>query len=404
MKHKKPTRVAVLACGLAFTLIAAVSGSKDVSASKITVTSTTVASKTKTTVASKTTKTTVASKKTAAASKKTTTTTAVAAPVAAPKEIRLADIFPNASFAVRYAAMGIGAFDKVEKQFGLKINITEAAAPRDTLLTMVGGQADVSVSSLIPYLQVEQGGQHVAGTFAPFLGGGGVLVGLKKYEADRGTNLAKYKGSIMGYTREGSNSQLLLQLACENSGMVWADQKKIALAFGATTAALPLLQAGKVDLIATDPTTAVAAIDAGVAYLVLNFNDPKTATSLVGYQIGTVYAFNQSFVDKYPEVTAAFTAALGKGLQAINAVGDDAAKVLALFPASIQKQLADGWAKQWALVAPGIMGTDGSIPQKYIDETVRFGVKTGQLTPAQSATDVVSAVIDNSFIQKYLRG
>ena len=394
-QRKKPTRMAALACGLVFTLIAAVSGSKDVSASKMTVTSTTVASKTKTTIASKkTTKTTVASKK--------TTKTTVAVPVAAPTEIRVADIFTNAAFIVRYAAEGIGAFAEVEKKFGLKIKVTEAASPRDTLLTMVGGQADVSVSSLIPYLQVQQGGQKVKGVFAPFLGGGGVLVGLKKYEKDRGTNLALYKGSIMGYTREGSNSQLLMQLASENSGLVWADQKKNAIAFGTTSAALPLLQAGKVDLIATDPTTAVAAIDAGVAYLVLNFLDPKTATPLVGYQIGTVYAFNQSFVDKYPEVTYAFTAAMGKGLQAINAVGDDAAKVLALFPKDTQKLLADGWAKQWALVAPGILGTDGTTGDRYIDDTVRFGVKTGQLTPAQAA--VSRDVIDMSFINKFIKG
>jgi len=184
--------------------------------------------------------------------------------------------------------------------------------------------------------------------------------------------------------------------------MVWADVKKNAIAFGGTAAALPLLQAGRVDLIATDPTTAIAAINAGVGYLVLNFNDPKTSIPLVGYQVGTVYAFNQSFVDKYPEVTEAFVAALGQGLKAINAVGDNPAKVLALFPESIQKQLTDGWAAQWALVAPGIMGSDGVIPDEFIDDTIRFGVKTGQLTPAQSAGR--NAVVDNSFIKKYLKG
>jgi ABC-type nitrate/sulfonate/bicarbonate transport system substrate-binding protein len=319
-------------------------------------------------------------------------------PVAVPEEVRIVDLLPNAAFAARYAAMGIGAFDEVEEQFGTKITITEIASPRDSLVAMVEGQYDMSISSLVPFIKLAAAGKDLKVVFAPFIGGGGLVIGAKKWEEERGTDLSKFDGAQFGYTREGSASQLYFQLATERSGLVWEDQNKNA--FGQTSAAIPLLEAGRVDLIATDPTTAARAIELSLGYVVLNYNDLETSEPLIGKQIGVAYGFNQSFIDEYPEVTAAVVEALVKGLAAINEVGDDADAVLALFPEEIQAQLADGWATSWSLVAPGILGTDGSMPDNGVTDSVDFSLDAGKLTPEEAA--IVDDVVDNSFVEQAL--
>jgi ABC-type nitrate/sulfonate/bicarbonate transport system substrate-binding protein len=319
-------------------------------------------------------------------------------PVAVPEEVRIVDLLPNAAFAARYAAMGIGAFDEVEEQFGTKITITEIASPRDSLVAMVEGQYDMSISSLVPFIKLAAAGKDLKVVFAPFIGGGGLVIGAKKWEEERGTDLSKFDGAQFGYTREGSASQLYFQLATERSGLVWEDQNKNA--FGQTSAAIPLLEAGRVDLIATDPTTAARAIELSLGYVVLNYNDLETSEPLIGKQIGVAYGFNQSFIDEYPEVTAAVVEALVKGLAAINEVGDDADAVLALFPEEIQAQLADGWATSWSLVAPGILGTDGSMPDDGVTDSVDFSLDAGKLTPEEAA--IVDDVVDNSFVEQAL--
>jgi ABC-type nitrate/sulfonate/bicarbonate transport system substrate-binding protein len=288
----------------------------------------------------------------------------------------------------------MGAFADVEKKYGLTIHFTETGSAQDALNAMLGGSADMSVASLANFLKVQAAGKNVVATFAPFIGGGGVLIAPKKYEQERGTDLSKYADGTWGYTREGSVSQLLMKLAAEHAGLKWDDLKKVA--FGQPSAGLPLLEAGRIDVAAVDPTTAGQAIDSNVAYLALNFNDPKTAGPIIGEQLGTVYGFNKSFVDKYPEVAKALVGALSEGLDAVNKVANDPAAVLALFPPDIRAALNSGWAQAWPLSAPGVTASDGSMPPKAVADTLSFSQSAGLLTPQEAAT--ASTVVNNSFL------
>lgn len=312
----------------------------------------------------------------------------------APASVTFAGLAPNAAFAASYAARGTGAFDKVEEEFGTDIEFTELGTAQDAVNAMLGGSAQVSLAALNSYLIVEASGKDVVATFAPFIGGGGVLIGAKKYEESRGTDLSKYDGATFGYTSEGSGSQLLMKLAAENAGLSWDSLQHVA--FGQPSAGLPLLDAGRIDVAAVDPSTAAQAIDNGQAYLILNLNDPDTAGPVVGEQLGTVFGFNKSFTTDYPELTKALVAALVEGLDAVKAVADDPDAVLALFPQDVQDKLGEGFARAWEFSAPGVTASDGSMPEKAVQDTLSFGTSAGQLTPEQAA--VVDDVVDNSFL------
>jgi NitT/TauT family transport system substrate-binding protein len=373
-------RVAI-ACTALLGIIAAACGDDDSSSSA-------------TTAAAATSTTAVAAPSTATA---TTATPSSTAPAAHPDKVTIADIVPTAPFAARYAAMGMGAFDDVEKQFDLDIEFVEFGNGTDTLNAMLGGSADMASSAATGFIKAQGAGKDVTTVFAPFIGGGSMLIGAKKYEADRGTDLKKYDGATFGYTREGSSSQLYTAQAVTSVGLDWAKQGHVA--FGQVSAAIPLLEAGRADVVTTDPSTSAQAMNSGVGYLILNTNDKATAEPLIGLQLGSLYGFNKSFVTKYPEVTQALTDAFMKGLAAVKKAGNDPAAVLALFPKDIQDKLRDGWDQAWPLTAPGVLASDGSTPDKALQDTVKLTETAGLLTAeeAQAATKVV----DNSFVENF---
>lgn len=313
----------------------------------------------------------------------------------APSTVTFADISPSGPFAAEYAARGsTGAFAAVEKQFNTKINFTTVATPQESANAMLGGTVDVSFAALQSYLIIQSSGKNVVATIAPFVGGGGVIIGAKKYEQSRGTDLSKYAGATFGYTKEGSASQLYMKSLVTKAGVDWASVKHVA--FGSPTAGLPLLQAGRIDAAAVDPTTASKAIAAGTAYLIVNFNDATTAGA-VGQQLGTVYGFNKTFTTQYPELTKALVQAMLTGLNAVKKVADDASAVLALFPSDIQAKLSNGWAGSWALSKPGVLASDGTMSDASVKATLAFTEANGLINATQAAT--ATTVVDNEFVQ-----
>jgi NitT/TauT family transport system substrate-binding protein len=302
---------------------------------------------------------------------------------AAPSTVVFADNHPINVLAVRPVAEGIGAFSALEKQCHTNVKVVEYGNGGDIMNALVGGQADIGDSSAGSFAKVAAQGKQMQVVFSAFIGGGAVLIGGKKYEADRGSDVAKYAGATFGYPDPSGSCAYFTQAAAEKAGLNWASQKKVA--FGANSAAPVTLASGRADLICTDPSTAAAAVHAGTAYVVFNTNDQKTAVPIVGLQLGGVYGMNKSFVDKYPVLTQLLVDAFHKALKAIQAVASDPAKVLALFPKADQGPLSAGWSESWPLVAPAITANDGSMPQQAIDDSLSFDVKVGLIMAPQAA-------------------
>jgi ABC-type nitrate/sulfonate/bicarbonate transport system substrate-binding protein len=333
---------------------------------------------------------------TAACSSGSSASAGGSASCAAPGTVVFADNHPINVLAVRPVAEGIHAFDALQKQCNTKVKIVEYGNGGDIMNALVGGQADIGDSSAGSFAKVAAQGKQMQVVFSAFLGGGAVLIGRKKYEADRGSDIAKYAGGTFGYPDASGSCAYFTQAAAEHAGLDWNKQKKVA--FGANSAAPVTLASGRADLICTDPSTAASAVAAGTAYVVFNTNDEKTTVPILGLQLGGVYGMNKSFVDKYPVLTQKLVDAFHTSLNAIQANASDPAKVLALFPKADQGPLSKGWAQSWPLVAPAITANDGSFPQQAIDDSHSFDQKVGLLTDSQVAA--ARSMFNNTFIDK----
>jgi NitT/TauT family transport system substrate-binding protein len=315
---------------------------------------------------------------------------------AAPSTVVFADNHPINVLAVRPVAEGINAFADLEKKCNTKVKIVEYGNGSDVMNALVGGQADIGDSSATSFAKAEAKGKKMQVVFAAFVGGGAVLIGRKKYEADRGSDLAKYAGATWGYPDATGSCTFISQTAAEHAGLNWADQKKVV--FGSNSAAPVTLSSGRADILCTDPSTAAAAVAAGSAYIVFNCNDAQSAGPVLGELLGGVYGMNKSFVDKYPVLTQMLVQAFVKSLKAIQAVAGDPAKVLALFPQQDQGPLSKGWAESWPLVAPAITANDGSLPDKAISDSLAFAQKFGILSSADATT--AREMFNDTFVQK----
>ena len=319
---------------------------------------------------------------------------------AAPSTVVFADNPPINVLAVRPVAEGIHAFDAVEKECHTTIKVVQYGNGSGIIDALVGGQADIASASALSFAKIEVQGEQVQAVFAPFIGGGGVFIGRKQYEASRGSDIGKYAGSTFGYPDPNGSCAFFIQAAAEHAGLNWSAQKKVA--FGANSAAPAILSSGRADILCTDPSTAAAAVADGTAYVVSNTNDQKAAVPVLGLQLGDVYGMNKSFIDKYPVLTQKLVDAFYKALRAIQAVASDPAKVLALFPEADQGPLSPGWDQSWPLAAPAITENDGSMPQKAIDDTLAFDQKVGLLAASQIPT--IREIFNNTFIQKAQQG
>jgi ABC-type nitrate/sulfonate/bicarbonate transport system substrate-binding protein len=318
----------------------------------------------------------------------------------APPVVTVAVNQPINVLANRLVAQGTGVFTGLEKACHTSIQYLTESNGLGITNALVGGPADVAESSAVSAAKLEGTGQHVVVVFASFIGGGSIVVGAKKYQSSRGTDLAKYSGSTWGYPDPTGTAALYLQTAATKAGVNWSAQKTVA--YGLNSAGLAVLQSGRLDIAEMDPSTAALTIQTGVGYMVLNTNDAKTAKPVIGVQIGSSYVMTKSFVDKYPVLTQMLVDGWYKALRESQAAASDPARVLALFPAANQQSMSKGWASSWALVAPAIMASNGAMSSQAVSDTLSFAERYKLLTAAQAAA--AASIFDNKFIDKAMSG
>jgi ABC-type nitrate/sulfonate/bicarbonate transport system substrate-binding protein len=121
--------------------------------------------------------------------------TAAAGGCTAPSTVVFADNRPINVLAVRPVAQSTGAFDALEKECHTTVKVVQYGNGAGIVDALVGGQADIADASATSFAKIEIQGKQVQIVFAPFIGGGAVLIGRKQYEASRGSDIAKYAGS-----------------------------------------------------------------------------------------------------------------------------------------------------------------------------------------------------------------
>ncbi|WP_433502949.1 ABC transporter substrate-binding protein [Pseudonocardia halophobica] len=315
------------------------------------------------------------------------------APAKAPEKVSIATAGYLTIMAPLWAAQP--EFDKVAQEFGTEISFQQFGKATDAQTALLSGGVQVNTATSAGVsLQAALQDQAVVSTANMFTGGGIVLVGAKKYEAERGTNVAKYAGATWGYASEGSGSQRGSKAIVEHAGLSWADQKGVAL--GAIAAFEPALQSGRADIVAMDPTSAAKALTSGTGYVVFNSNDLDAYGPVVGPLLGNTVAVTDDFRKQYPELTQAVVTAYVQGLLKVRDAADVNA-FYALMPPEFQQAHPNDalLAEDWALSKPAFLAADGSFSAEAIAATTKFA----ELTPEQAQSPLVTATFDDSYVE-----
>jgi ABC-type nitrate/sulfonate/bicarbonate transport system substrate-binding protein len=262
-----------------------------------------------------------------------------------------------------------------------------------TALTTALAAGDVTFMILPSQIVLALNAQNrgVLGLMIESLGAATVLIGQKKYESTRGTDVTKYDGARWSYTTEGSASQVQAKLVVKNAGLDWAKQKPVAA--GSIQAEIPALQADRVDLVVMDPVSAAKAIETGIGYMILNLEENSKYYPYA--DMGTSLIARKAFVEQYPAFTAAIVAAELKGLRLLNDNINDPNKVLGLMPDDFKQVNSANWATEWKLVAPAFKGVSGLYSKIAIDQAV-FVTRFQYGFPASTLLD--TSALTNTYV------
>jgi NitT/TauT family transport system substrate-binding protein len=315
----------------------------------------------------------------------------------APSQVTLVHVEGYLSaFAVQQAAEGTGALTAVGNKFGTSVNLQDVGTGADALAALISGSGDGAILNASQLMKAVAAGQKLEAVFDTYLGGTAVLVGAKKYEKTRGTDLAAYNGSTWGYTSEGSATELYMEATAEAAGVNFLHQSRIAT--GGLASEIPALESGRVDIASVDAGTAGEMVSSGIGYVVFNQNDLTKAEPIVGQQIGNALVFRTDFIQKYPQLVQAIVDAFYSSLERIKAVTTNPQAVLKLFTAPAQQALSSGWATGWALQAPALVGLDGSFTPQQIQDTINFSEKYNLITAADAKS--APQAFNNTFVDK----
>jgi ABC-type nitrate/sulfonate/bicarbonate transport system substrate-binding protein len=262
----------------------------------------------------------------------------------------------NAYYAAHLAATQSGALTSALKSFSTSSKTTNFDSGPPLLAALASGDVSFMLLGASNVLGLNLKGQDVVGLATIAGGPQVVMVGAKKYESSRGTDVTAYDGAKWGFTAAGSQSAAADQAVVEAAGLDWSKQGQVAV--GGVSAYTAALQSGQVDILAMDPLTAGKVIDQGIGYVVTN---PQQAGGDFPFQAsGMTLIAKKDFVDKYPDLTKAIVKAEIDGLKQVQAVADDPAQVLKLMPAEFVTANSADWATSWPLEAPGVDGIDGT--------------------------------------------
>ncbi|WP_433502936.1 ABC transporter substrate-binding protein [Pseudonocardia halophobica] len=284
---------------------------------------------------------------------------------------------------------------EIEKKYNTKISYPGFGKGNDALTAMLGGSAQICNCSFNTALKAALASDELHYVVNMNKGAGTVAIAAKRYEAERGTDLAKFDGGNWGYTSEGSISQVSLKEAAEHSGLDWAKQKGIAL--GAMNAFAPALQTGRIDIAMMDVASAAQAVKDGIGYPVLNTNDLSVFGPIGGTLIGNGLVMPEKFRQQYPELSQDLVNAVVAGLNRVRTVTDPA-KVMQLMPQGFRDARSDPqlFAAEWAFTQPGFLSTDGSTTEQAVKDTTGGG----DFSEADLAKPEAGTFLDNSMVDK----
>ena len=142
----------------------------------------------------------------------------------------------------------------IEAKYGTTISYPGFSKGNDALTALLGGSATVCNCSFTTAMKAAVAMGDLSYVVNMNQGAGTVAVAAMRYQAERGTDLARFDGGTWGFTSAGSISETSLRAAAEHAGLDWARQEAVAV--GGISAFGPALESGRVDIAMMDVASA----------------------------------------------------------------------------------------------------------------------------------------------------
>ncbi|RKS73158.1 ABC-type nitrate/sulfonate/bicarbonate transport system substrate-binding protein [Actinomadura pelletieri DSM 43383] len=283
-----------------------------------------------------------------------------------------------------YAAFGTGLMDKAARDGGFSAQRKTVGNGTDLVAGMMSGAVDFGVlpAATVMAVNAKRGAPVLKMVSCTFDGAAIVFVGAAKYERSRGDDITAYDGGNWGYSKVGSQSEILGRLVADKVGIGWKNQKGIAL--GPVTAYVPALKTGRVDMIMTDATGAALALEQKAGYVVHNTNGSGRyfAQSAACNGVATTAAFAK----KHPKVVDAVVRAQEEARRKL--LNTESGALLQLMTPDFRRSAAEGFPRAWELFAPAVRAADTNPVDAQVKAAVEYARIQGVPNPDPKAVAV----------------
>ncbi|MCK0196482.1 ABC transporter substrate-binding protein [Ancylobacter sp. 6x-1] len=279
------------------------------------------------------------------------------------------------------------------KDEGLNVEINDFGGGAKSLQALIGGSVDAVTGAYEHTIRMQQKRQDIRAVID--LGRyPGIVVAVRKDEADKIKSIADLKGAKIGVTAPGSSTYILMQYLFAKAGLKPDDASFIGVGSGASSVAA--MQKGEIDAIShLDPVISkLESLDA-IKILVDTRTTEGTETLFGGMNPAAVLYFKESFIKANPKTVQALTNAFYRTLKWLEKATPE--QVAATVP-------EEYWLGDKALYMKAFeasrqaYSTDGNIDEASMKSALNLITATDPEIEA-SAIDL-SKTFDGSFLSK----
>ncbi|MCX5480127.1 ABC transporter substrate-binding protein [Kaistia geumhonensis] len=279
------------------------------------------------------------------------------------------------------------------KDEGLNVAINDFGGGAKSLQALIGGSVDGVTGAYEHTIRMQQKKQDIRAVID--LGRyPGIVLAVRKSEADKLKTVANLKGAKIGVTAPGSSTHILVQYAFAKAGLKSDDASFIGV--GSGPSAVAAMQRGEIDAIAhLDPVISKLQ-DLGLIDVLIDTRTTEGTEQLFGgMNPAAVVYFKESFIKANPKTVQAFTNAFYRTLKWLETATPE--EVAATVPEEYWLGDKDLYIKAF-IASRESYSTDGAIDEASMKSALNLIATTD---PSFNASSIdFSKTFDDSFLVK----
>lgn len=259
-----------------------------------------------------------------------------------PLTIRMGEISGTLAFLPHEVAKGLGLFDKLQKERGIKLELTVFTNGPDETRSLTVGQLDAASSMFLESAVPMALGEPLTNVLVYNNAGTTSMVVSAKFKAASLPALIQELGRPVkvGVTALGAGSDLLARSFLDAAGVPTKDYQIVVA--GGVNAYFPALAQGRVDIIQAGEPVAQKLVDQGLGRFIVDGWNRDAVLKLFGsdFQVNGLNVRNE-LIEKNPEAVQAIVDVMLEGMRFIR---DNAARpeaIIGVLPKPFQDMMRE---------------------------------------------------------------